>query len=377
MELHWEEEIMKNCIGIINLDENENRMGELVINRSLASVPIAGRYRIIDFVLSNMKNSGFDCIGIFTKNKSRSLIDHLTNGIPWDLNRKKDGLKVFNFGNDEPVYDDVHNFAENIEFLKSSRKEYVLLSPSYMICNIDYNEVMDCHKSSGKDITMVYKKVNNADEAFGDCGVLNFDEKMNVISIGENIGKNPKANINMEMYVLKTELFINMVNECISSGMYRKVKECIHNNLNNLTIGAYEFKGHLDCINSIKGLYDSNVAFLNKKVSKEIFNEERPIYTKTKDEAPTHYLDKSNVINSIIANGCKIEGSVENCIIGRRVYIGKNTKLKDCVIMQNTMIGDGAILDNVIADKGSEIKKGETLIGSVMYPLVIKKKKQF
>lgn len=366
---------MKNCIGIINLDENENRMGELVVNRSLASVPIAARYRIIDFVLSNMTNSGIGCIGIFTKNKSRSLIDHLTNGRPWDLNRKKDGLKVFNFGNDDPVYDDVHNFAENIEFLKISRKEYVLLSPSYMLCNIDYNEVMKYHKNSQKDITIIYKKVNNADEAFGDCGVLNFDEEMNVVSIGENIGKNSKANINMEMYMLKTELFIDIVNECISSGMYRKVKEYIHNNLNKLTIGAYEFSGHLDCINSIKALYDSNVSLLNRKINKEIFNEERPIYTKTKDEAPTHYSSKSNVINSIIANGCRIEGSIENCIIGRRVYIGKNTKLKDCVIMQNTMIGDDAVLDNVIADKGSEIKKGETLIGSAMYPLVIKKKK--
>ncbi len=366
---------MNNCIGIINLDENENRMGELVVNRSLASVPIAARYRVIDFVLSNMTNSGIDCIGIFTKNKSRSLIDHLTNGRPWDLNRKKDGLKVFNFGDDDPVYDDVHNFSDNLGFLKLSRREYVLLSPSYMVCNIDYNKVLEYHKSTGKDVTIVYKKVTNADEAFGDCGVLNFDDSGNVISVGENIGKNQKANISLEMYILKTDLFINIVNECISSGMYRKVKEYIHNNLDELSTGAYEFKGHLDCINSIKALYDSNISFLNKKVSKEVFNEERPIYTKTKDEAPTHYSDQSNVSNSIIANGCKIEGTIDNCIIGRRVYVGKNTKLKDCVIMQNSKIGDNAVLDNVIADKGSEIKENETLIGSSMYPLVIKKKK--
>ena len=365
---------MKNCIGIINLDENVNRMGELVVNRSLASVPIAARYRVIDFVLSNMTNSGINCIGIFTKNKSRSLIDHITNGRPWDLNRKTDGLRVFNFGNDDPVYDDVHNFAENIQFLNRSRKEYVLLAPSYMVCNINYKEILEYHKSTGKDVTMIYKKVNNADEAFGDCGVLNIDDAGNVISVGENIGKNPKANINMEMYILKRELFVDIVNECISSGMYRKVKEYIHNNLGSLSVGAYEFTGHLDCINSIKALYDSNIALLNKKINKEIFNEERPIYTKTKDEGPTFYSDKSNVVNSIIANGCRIEGTVENCVIGRRVYIGKNTKIKDCIIMQNSKIEDDVVLDNVIADKGSEIRKGETLIGSTMYPLVIKKK---
>ncbi|WP_294377422.1 glucose-1-phosphate adenylyltransferase subunit GlgD [uncultured Clostridium sp.] len=366
---------MKNCIGIINLDENENRMGELVVNRSLASIPIAARYRVIDFVLSNMTNSGINCIGIFTKNKSRSLIDHITNGRPWDLNRKTDGLRVFNFGNEDPVFDDVHNFADNIQFLNRSRKEYVLLAPSYMVCNINYKEVLEYHKSTGKDVTIVYKKVNNADEAFSDCGVLNIDDAGNVISVGENIGKNPKANINMEMYILKRELFVNIVNECISSGMYRKVKDYIHNNLKNISAGAYEFTGHLDCINSIKALYDSNAALLNKKINKEIFNEERPIYTKTKDEGPTFYSDKSNVVNSIIANGCRIEGTVENCIIGRRVYIGKNTKLKDCVIMQNSRIEADVVLDNVIADKGSEIRKGETLIGSTMYPLVIKKRK--
>ncbi len=367
---------MKNCIGIINLDENESRMGELVVNRSLASVPIAARYRIVDFVLSNMTNSGVGCIGIFTKNKSRSLIDHITNGRPWDLNRKKDGLKVFNFGNADPAFDDVHNFAENMQFLKRSRREYVLIAPSYMVCNINYNEVMKFHKESENDVTMVYKKVTNADEAFGGCGVLNIDDLDNrVISVGENMGQKSKANINMEMYIMKTSLFVSIVNECISTGMYRKVKDYVHNNLKTLSVGACEFTGHLDCINSIKALYDSNIGFLNRKVNKEIFTEERPIYTKTKDEAPTHYSEKSNVVNSIIANGCRIEGKVENCIIGRRVHIGKNAKLKDCIIMQNCKIEDDAVLDNVIADKGSEIRSGETLIGSAMYPLVIKKKK--
>ncbi len=119
---------MKNCIGIINLDEDESKMGELVVNRSLASVPIAARYRIIDFVLSNMTNSGIGCIGIFTKNKSRSLIDHITNGRPWDLNRKKDGLRVFNFGNDSLVLDDVNNFDENMQFLKFSRRLCIVSS---------------------------------------------------------------------------------------------------------------------------------------------------------------------------------------------------------------------------------------------------------
>lgn len=376
---------MKNCVGIINLDENDNRMGELVFNRVLASVPIAGRYRVIDFVLSNMTNSGIKCIGIFTKNKSRSLIDHVMDGGTWNLNVKDHGLNIFNYGDDEPSYDDVHNFAENMEFLKRCGREYVLLAPSYMICNIDYNEVLEYHKGTGKDITMVYKRVENADEAFVDCeilkfedkensGVLNFVDNKNVIKVEENKGKNPIVNINMEMYILKTDLFINIINECVTSGIYRKVKEYIHKNLNSLNVGAYEFKGHLDCINSIKSLYDTNIGFLNRRLNKEIFNEERPIYTIIKDEAPTYYEDNSNVINSIVAEGCRIEGTIENCVIGRRVYVGKNTKLKDCIIMQNSKIYDEAVLGNVILDKGSEIEKGETLIGSVKKPLIAGRK---
>lgn len=208
-----------------------------------------------------------------------------------------------------------------------------MLVLSYMICNIDYSNVLEYYKSIGKDVIMIYKKVNNVDEVFGDCGVLNLDDLGNVISVGENIGKNLKVNINMEMYILKIELFINIVNECISIGMYRKVKEYIYNNLKDLNVGVYEFIGYLDCINLIKVLYDSNVGFLNRKISKEIFNEERFIYIKIKDEVLIYYEDKSNVMNLIIVNGCRIEGIVENCIIGRRVYIGKNIKFKDCIIM--------------------------------------------
>ena len=129
--------ILKKYMGIINLDENEGRINELTRTRPLASIPMAGRYRIIDFILSNMTNSGINNIGIFTKKKSRSLIDHLSNGRPWDLHRKIDGLRVFNFSDDDLYYDDVHIFANNIEFFKFSRQEYVLMAPSYMICNMD------------------------------------------------------------------------------------------------------------------------------------------------------------------------------------------------------------------------------------------------
>ncbi|MGV3027084.1 glucose-1-phosphate adenylyltransferase subunit GlgD [Clostridium thermobutyricum] len=362
---------MKDCIGIINLDENEKGMGELVKKRVLGSVPIGGKYRIIDFVLSNMTNSGIECIGIFTKNKSRSLMDHLTNGRPWDLHRKKDGLKVFNFGDNEPYYEDVHNFLDNIAFVKYSRKEYVLLAPSYMICNIDYSEIIYNHKKSDNDITVIYKEVNNADKSFIDCDVLNIDEKNRVISVGENLGEKKHANISMEMYLMKTEIFIDIVYDSIRSGEYRKVKQFIHSKLKSLRVYAHKFEGYVSCINTLEEYYKTNMDFLDEDISQEIFCNKDLIYTKSKDCAPTQYTEDSVVKNSIIANGSYIEGEVEDCIIGRSVHVAKGVKLRGCILMQNAVIKVNSEINNMIIEKGMEIGENEKYIGTKNFPMVI------
>lgn len=155
-----------------------------------------------------MTNSGIEAIGIFTKNKSRSLRDHLTNGKPWDIYRKKDGLKVFNFSDEDPVHDDVHNFLDNIDYFDHSKKEYTLICSSYMVCNLDYNELIKYHIEQGNDVTTVYKNVKHVEDNFIDCQVLNLDENSRVIGVGENVGLKNSANINMEMYIMKTDLFI-------------------------------------------------------------------------------------------------------------------------------------------------------------------------
>lgn len=357
---------MKNCLGIINLDENESRMGDLVKDRSLASVPIAGRYRIIDFVLSNMANSGIEGIGIFTKNRSKSLINHLTNGRPWDLHRKKDGLSIFNFGEKDQLNEDVHNFEENMEFIRKSRKKYVLISPSYMVCNIDYNKLMDSHIKSNNDITIVYKEVLDNNENFINCEVLNIDDKNKVKSIGENIAseKESKARISMEMYIMKIDLFTNIIYSSIKSGMYSKVKQYIKGNLNNLNVGGFEFKGYLACINSTKAYFDMNMDLLDKEINKELFYDNNPIYTKSQDESPTQYTKDSNVVNSIVANGSYIEGKLENCIVGRRVYIAEGTTISNCIILQNSVIGPNASMDNVITNKGAVVEMDQVIRGT-------------
>lgn len=365
--------MLKNCLGIINLDENEDKIRELTRNRPLASIPIAGRYRIIDFILSNLTNAGVESIGIFAKMQSRSLMDHLSNGRPWDLNRKIDGLRFFNFTTTDPCIDDITNFANNIEYLYKARQEYVIFTSSYMICNIDFKDILKSHIESGCDITMVYKKVEDADKNFCGCDALNIDEDGNILSIGKNISNKKNASIGMGIYIMKKELLIQMINDCISTGHHRKVKSYIYNSLDKLKVRSYEFKGYLACLNSLISYYRASMDLLDHKINRELFSLERPIYTKTNDEIPAKCSNDCVVKNSIIANGCLIEGTVENCIIFRRVKVSKGAILKNCIILQNCIIGENAKLYNIVTDKYVEIGANKELRGDITIPLVVEK----
>lgn len=362
---------MNKCVGIINLDENEKKMNELVKSRTLAAVPFAGRYRIIDFILSNMTNSGIDTIGLFTKNKSRSLLEHLSNGRPWDLHRKKGGLKVFNFGDIDPFYEDINNFSENMEFLHHSSCEYVLLAPSYMICNIDFNKAIEAHRESNNDITLIYKTVKN-EEKYRNCQMIKKDSEGRITAIRKRSSHKSEIDVSMEMYIMKKELFIRIVEESARTGLYKKVKEYIQSNIEELIVGGYEFKGYLACINSVNNYYDANMDLLNQDINKELFSsEDRMIYTKVKDEPPTQYAGNAKVENSMIANGCYIEGTVKNSLIFRKVIVGQGVELNNCIVMQNTIIEKNAKLINVIVDKGRIVMENEDCSGTVALPLVI------
>ena len=362
---------MKDCIGIINLDENEENLLDLINNNLISAMPIAGRYKVIDFVLSNLTNSGVECIGLFAKRKSYSLIKHLSNGRPWDLHRKKYGLRVFNYSECDPVYDDIHGFMENIEFIKSSDKEYIIMAPSYMVCNINYKEVLDKHKSSNNDITIVYKKDVNIENKFENCENVIFDVEGIVSNIKAISDIYDEVNLNMEMYVMKTSLFINIVRDSLTTGMYKKIKDYIISNINSLSIGSYEFNGYLSCLNSMNSYFNINKEILNLEVSKELFYSDRPIYTNQKDEPPTYYSKESTVENSIIANGSYIEGKVENSIIGREVIIKKGAVIIDSIVMDNCVIDKFSIINNAILNSGLSFKEKSIVEGSNGKPRII------
>ncbi|SKA78236.1 glucose-1-phosphate adenylyltransferase [Clostridium sp. USBA 49] len=365
--------MLKNYMGILMLNEDEKRIHRLAKNRPLASIPFGGRYRIIDFVLSNMVNSGITNIGIFTDGKTRSLMDHLGSGKPWDLDRKLNGMFVFNFEQKNHM-SEIETLKNNIEYFYKSKEDYAILASSNMICNIDYKAAAAYHEASDADITVIYKKINDGRVNFIDCSTLNIDKNNSVLSVGKNIGIENECNISMEMFIMKKKTLINLIIECIKTGYYASLKEAIYRKLDFLQVNAYEFTGHLDCINCINSYYNANMNLLDLNISSELFFRNGLIYTKTQDEPPTKYIEGSKVSNCLIANGCIIEGNIENSIIFRRVKIHKDAEIKNCIIMQNCEIKSGAKLINVIIDKNCIIEEGKELKGDLDFPLVIEKK---
>ena len=369
--------MLSNYMGILNLNESETNIISLTKNRPLAAIPIAARYRIIDFALSNMVNSGLRNIGIFTQSKSRSLVDHLGSGKPWDLDRRLNGLFVFNFGIANVSLNDAEMLWNNMEYIYRSKEKNVILAPSYMIGNIDYIAAAKYHEEQGQDITILYKAIDTGTKNFLNSDVLNIDENGNVLSVGKNIGAYDNLNISMEMFIMKKDLLISLIHKCIQSGSYSTIKDAIYKNLKNLKVTGYGFKGYLHCVNSISSYYKANMDMLNLKTTKELFFSNGPIYTKIKDEPPTKYSEEGNVKNSIIADGCIIEGIIENSIISRGVTVRKGAEIKDSIILQNCEIKEDSKLFNIIMDKNVIVEKGKQLNGDAEFPLVIEKRALF
>ena len=368
------------CMGLINLDKKGNpSINILNYARPLASTPIAGRYRIIDFVLSNMVNSGFTNVGIYAKEKYRSLTDHLGSGKDWDLSRKKGGLYIFSPENTKYNTNyglrsgDVYSILANIDYIEKSKEEYILIAPGNMLCNMDYRDAIEYHKKTKNDITVIYKNIHNADEDFLGCMTLNIDSDGRVLNMGNNIGAFPTANISMETYIMRRTDFIRCIYKIASLGTYSYFEDYINGELSNIQVGAYEYKDYLKCINSIQSYAQASKEMLTKEVCSELFNSDRKIFTKDKSQAPTIYKKHAKVENSFVATGCKIDGEVLNSIIFRKVEISKGAVIKNCVIMQNCKIDENVVLENVIFDKNISISEGKVLKGDTDYPMVIEK----
>ena len=364
-----------NVVGVLFSNVHDDKIRELTERRTIASVPFGGRYRLIDFPLSNMVNSGISKVGVVTKSNFQSLMDHLGSGKAWDLSRKRDGLFFLPpFGKqDQDISNSRIEALESIRhFLVTSKEDYVLLSDCDIVCNIPYHDVVETHIHNQADITAVYQH-----------GIIpQHMSEPTVYSVKENGALrdmliHPKVdgpcNYGLNMYVINRPLLIELIEDCVSRNMYNFNRDFIQRNMFQYRFYCYEFKGYSKVICSTQDYFQANMDLLNPDVKTQLFQPDKPIYTKVRDDMPARYGLGSNVNQSLIADGCVIEGEVQNSILFLGVKIAKGAKLKNCVIMQDTCVGTDCNLQNVITDKDVMIQDGRSFMGTDTYPVFISK----
>lgn len=362
-----------SVMGLIVADNKKITLGELTGPRALSAVPFAGRYRIVDFMLSDMVNTGIKNVGVLTYNKYKSLMDHLGTGAPWSLDRKNDGLHIL------PPY--VNSEATNvvgdeelagiIDFLRTSRTTYVIVATSNVVLNTNFHDFIKSHQDSGADISVMY---NHDSNKFGSpCYILDTDENDFVKDMLYNPEKSTSNKCSLGIIVLRRDLMIDIISKMMSHGSSHFGIHSFVKMYDELKVHGYEYNGTALRINNVQTYFNASMALLDGNVRDNLFWSGESVYTKIKDEAPTLYFENSQVANSIVSDGCRIYGNVENSIVFRGVTVSKNTTVKNCVIMQSAHISENCHLENVILDKNAFVRPGVRLIGHPNYPVVIGK----
>ena len=371
----------KKALGLIFPNSYDNWVPELVNVRLMASIPFASRYRMVDFVLSSMANSGIDNISVIVKNNYHSLMDHLGSGREWDLVRKHGGLNIFPpfMESDSRAYlGSAGALANTLDFLRSQKEKYVVMTDSNIAVNFDFAKMIDAHIESGADITVAYSEqelpanflyheANDRDHYY----TLNINngrvEKILINSKDKGV-----QNFSMNMYVIERELLIQLINEASLRGNEYFERDVLIPQLGKLNVQAYKYEGYLARITGMKSYFDENMKLLDDYNVDALF-EGAPIYTKIRDDNPTRYIDGAKVKNTMAADGCVIEGEVENCVLFRGVKIAKGAVVKNCVLMQDTVVEAGANVEYTITDKDVVITAGKELKGNDSFPVYIPK----
>ena len=363
-----------NVVGLIFSNVHEEKIRELTEKRTMGSVPFGGRYRLIDFPLSCMVNSGINKVGVVTKSNYQSLMDHLCSGNAWDLSRKREGLFMLPpFGNHTSVTNSrIEMLASINTFLSNCREEYVLMTDSDHVYNIDVSKVIAFHLEKGADITVVYRS-GKIPENMSDPSVYTLDPDGRVRDMLVNPAVDGECTFGMSMMLIGRELLIRLVADCVSRNLYNFKRDLLQRNVGNYKVYGFEYSGFVQTICSTKAYYEANMALMMPKVREQLFCPQRPIYTKVRDEMPARYGLGAHISNSLVADGCVIEGEVENCVLFRGVKIAKGTKLQNCVVMQDSVIGPNSRLSYVIMDKDVVIKNDRSLLGFQSYPVFINK----
>ncbi len=366
-----------NALGIISFEDNIAQVDGLGDYRPVPAIAFMGRYRVIDFILSNMTNSGIDNVQVYCKEKPRNLIEHLGNGTNYNINSKRGKLRILygekNFSS--PVYNhDIANYMLNMQYIEHDRNPYVVVAPSYFVYSLDFSKVLDAHKESGADVTVLYTSTNEAKTSYLGCDVLTMDKEKKVTAIDKNRGNTKTKNVSLEAYAMTKKLFIELVEKAAATSALYWFKDILKDSVDELDIRGYGVKGFVACINSLEEYYRVSMQLRDRGVASGLFKAGWPIYTQTNDSSPTMYVEGSKVTGSVVANGCVIEGTVTDSIIGRNVTIRKGAVVKNCIVLPHAYIGERAKLDHVVVDKYAIIHHVKELKGTDEEPVYVKRK---
>lgn len=367
---------MGNVLGLVFANMYDTTLGDMTKNRTMGSVMFGGRYRLIDFPLSNMVNSGISEVGVITKSNYQSLLDHLGSAREWDLARKKGGLYILPpFGNVESTLyrGRIEALYGAMSFIKHSRAKYVILSDCDVVTNIDYKPIVAAHIESGADITAVAHTGVYSSDDIKTSTVFNVDADKNVTSVLINPDISGTCTTSLNVFVMSMDFLIETVNDAMARGNVSFERNILQEKCRELKIKIYEYDNYFSKLNSPESYFKSNMALLEPENARKLFVPKRSIYTKVSDNAPVKYDLDSKVSNSLIADGCIIEGEVENSVLFRGVKVGKGAKVKNCILMQGTVVGDNAELSYLITDKNVSICENHILTSSPQYPMYVGK----
>ncbi len=351
------------AIGIVLAGGNSNRMRELSNKRAIAAMPIAGSFRSIDFVLSNMTNSHIQKVAVFTQFNAKSLNEHLNSSKWWDFGRKQGGLYVCNPtttpDNTSWYRGTADSIAQNMDFLKNSHEPYVVIASGDGIYKMDYNKVLEYHIAKKADFTVVTADVSGKDDP-SRFGIVKIGADQRIVDFEEKPLEAGSSTVSTGVYIVRRRLLIELIEKCMEEERYDFVKDILIRYKDIKNIYAYPIDSYWSNISSVESYFRTNMDFLNPDIRKYFFKEYPDVYTKVDDLPPAKYNVGSSVKNSLVASGCIINGEVEDSILFKEVYVGNNCVIKNSIILNDVYIGDNTVIENCIVESRDTIRANTT-----------------
>lgn len=367
---------MYKAFGIVNSSSKNIRVEGLEDYRPIGAFSFLGRYRVIDFPISNLSNSDIDRIQIYVQEKPRTLVSHIGTGRHYNINSKSGRLQIL--FSDTAKRNDIYNtdiaaYYENLECIEAMHHEYVVITPDYMVYSADFSTLIAQHIDSGADITLLYHSVDNAKEAYLNCNILNLNKQRGVLSIEPNHGNAKNRNIFMDTYIMKKDLLVDLIKKARATSSAFTLTDIINELHNDLDVRGISHRGFFASITDFQSYYDANMDLINIKTAQTLFDSEWPIYTRTNDSCPTHYYGTAEIRNSVVSNGCQVEGTIENSILGRGCIIHKGAVIKNSVVLADAEIGEGVHVENQVVDKLAKILHVKEVVSDPALPGYIKR----